>query len=55
MKRITIPEKHRLRIAKDTMRLSEAGVKIMGGMTKEEASRILTIQKIAREAEAQGA
>lgn len=32
---------HQYRIAKDTLRLSDAGAKILGGMTKEEARDFL--------------
>lgn len=34
-------EKHQFKIAKDTLRLSDAGVFIMGGMTKTEARTFL--------------
>lgn len=30
-------KKHQLRIAKATLKMSDAGARIMGGMTKEEA------------------
>lgn len=33
--------KHQIRIAKDTLRMSDTGALIMGGMTKEEARKIL--------------
>lgn len=32
---------HQLRIAHDTLKMSDAGAKIMGGMTKDEARRII--------------
>jgi hypothetical protein len=41
MKPLSVPEKHQLRIAKDTLRLSDAGARIMGGPTKEESREIL--------------
>ncbi len=40
-----IAHRHQLRIARDTLRMSDAGAKIMGGMTKEEARKILCNQK----------
>ena len=33
--------KHRIKIAKDTLKMSDAGASVMGGMTKEEARTIL--------------
>jgi len=41
----TIPERHQIKIAKDTLRMSDAGAMIMGGMTKEKARKILGKQK----------
>ena len=38
---LTVPERHQKAIALDTLKLSDAGVKIMGGMTKEEARAFL--------------
>lgn len=40
-KNLSVPEKHQLNIAKSTLRMSDAGAKIMGGMTKEEARNFL--------------
>lgn len=34
---LSIPEQHRLKIARRTLTLSDAGARIMGGMTKDEA------------------
>lgn len=34
-------EKHQLKIAKDTLKLSVAGMLIMGGMTKEQAIAVI--------------
>ena len=34
-------DKHQLRVAKATLRLSNAGAKIVGGMTKEEARLVI--------------
>jgi len=39
-----VPEKHQLKIAQDTLKLSDAGARIMGGMTKEEARALLRKQ-----------
>lgn len=38
---LTVPEQHQLRIAKDTLRMSDAGARIMGGMTKDEARAVI--------------
>lgn len=38
---LSVPEKHQLAIAKKTLRYSDAGAKIMGGMTKDEAREFL--------------
>lgn len=35
------PEKHQFKIAKDTLRMSDAGAFILGGMTKPEARTFL--------------
>lgn len=39
--RLSVPEQHRLKIAKSTLRMSDAGARIMGGMTKTEARAFL--------------
>ena len=36
------PNWHQLQVAKKTMGMSDAGASIMGGMTKEEAKKLLT-------------
>lgn len=38
---LTVPEKHQLKIAKKTLKMPDAMVGIMGGMTKEEARKII--------------
>ena len=38
---MTIFEKHQLKIAKNTLKMSDVGARIMGGMTKEEAKKII--------------
>lgn len=42
-----VARKHQLRIARRTLELSDVGAQILGGMTKEEARKILA--KDARE------
>lgn len=41
MKTLTVPDKHQLRIARATLKLSDAGARIMGGMTKTEARAVI--------------
>jgi hypothetical protein len=38
---LTTPQKHQLKIAKSTLKMSDAGANIMGGMSKEEAREFL--------------
>lgn len=38
---LSVPERHRVKIAKDTLKMSDAGATIMGGMTKDEARAVL--------------
>ncbi|HUV84278.1 MAG TPA: hypothetical protein VMV86_01130 [Methanosarcinales archaeon] len=40
-KSLTVPERHQKNIAIKTLKMSDAGAKIMGGMTKEEARDFL--------------
>ena len=40
-RRIELFEKHQLKIARDTLKLSDVGARIMGGMTKEEARAVI--------------
>ena len=40
-KQLSVPEKHQIKIAKDTLKMSDVGAMIMGGMTKPEAKEIL--------------
>ena len=51
MKKLTVPEKHQLRIARKTLKMSDMGALIMGGPSKEEARLIIRdlTGKIARE------
>ena len=39
--KLDIFQKHQLRIAKDTLKMSDAGALVMGGMTKEDAKDII--------------
>ncbi len=41
MRKLSVPEKHQLRIARKTLKMSDAGAFIMGPPTKEEARRII--------------
>ena len=38
---MTVFEKHQLKIARDTLKMSDAGALIMGGPSKEEARKII--------------
>jgi hypothetical protein len=38
---LSIPEKHQLKIAYDTLKLSEIGAMILGGPNHEEAKKII--------------
>lgn len=38
---LTIPEKHQLKIARKTLKMPDAMVGVMGGMTKAEARTIV--------------
>ena len=41
VKELTVPDKHQLKIARDTLKMTDAGAKVMGGPTKEEARAII--------------
>jgi hypothetical protein len=41
MKKMNVFKKHQFKIAKDTLKFTDAGANIMGGMTKEEARNFL--------------
>ena len=41
---LNVPERHQLAIARSTLRMSDTGAMIMGGMTKEEARQFLRAQ-----------
>jgi hypothetical protein len=38
---LTVPERHQLKIARDTLKMSDVGARIMGGPTKEQAREII--------------
>lgn len=38
---LDIPGQHQLKIAKSTLRMSDVGARIMGGMSKEDARKFL--------------
>ena len=38
---LSVPEQHQLKIAQSTLKMSDVGAKIMGGMTKDEARKFL--------------
>ena len=39
--KLTVPEQHQLKIARDTLKLSDIGALILGGPTKEQAKEII--------------
>jgi len=41
MNRLSVPEQHQLRIARDTMKMSPAMARIMGGPNVDEAIEII--------------
>lgn len=41
IKKLSVQEQHQLKIARQTLRMSDAMVYVMGGMTKEEARQII--------------
>lgn len=40
-KKLSVPERHQLKIARDTMKMSDVGASIMGGPSKAEAREII--------------
>ena len=40
-RKLTLAERHQLKIARDTLRMADAMVPVMGGMTKDEARAIV--------------
>lgn len=41
MKKLSVPEKHQLKIAYRTLQLSDVGALILGGMTKTRARQVI--------------
>lgn len=41
MRKLSVPERHQLRIARKTLKLSDVGALIMGGPSKDEARQII--------------
>jgi hypothetical protein len=41
MKNLTVPEKHQLKIARDTLRMNDVMARIMGGPNRAEARAII--------------
>ncbi|GAG49386.1 unnamed protein product [marine sediment metagenome] len=40
-KTLSVPERHQLRIARDTLKMNDVGVKVIGGPSKQEAREII--------------
>ena len=40
-KNLSVPERHQLKIARQTLKMTEAGARIMGGPTHAEARKII--------------
>ena len=41
MSKLSVFDKHQLKIARDTLKLSDVGALILGGMTKQEAVKVI--------------
>ena len=41
MQKLTVPERHQLKIARATLNMSDVGALVMGGPTKAEAREII--------------
>lgn len=41
MRKLSVPERHQLRIARDTLKMSDVGALVMGGPSKDDARRII--------------
>jgi len=48
-RQLSVPERHQLKIARDILKMNDVFVKIMGGMTKDEARA--TIARLTDEKE----
>lgn len=40
-RKLSVPDQHRLAIARKTLKMNDAMVAILGGMTKEEARKVI--------------
>ena len=40
-RRLSVPEQHQLKIARRTLKLSDMGAQVMGGMTKDQARQCI--------------
>lgn len=45
-KELSVFEKHQLKIAKETLKMSDTGASIMGGITKKEAIEFIQKMKV---------
>jgi hypothetical protein len=41
MRKLTVPEKHQLKIARQTLKMNDVMARVMGGMTKDEAREVI--------------
>jgi hypothetical protein len=41
MRQLSIPEKHQLRVARQTLKMNNVMARVMGGMSKDEARQII--------------
>ena len=41
MRELSVPERHQLKVARDTLKMNDVMARIMGGPTKEEAKAII--------------
>jgi hypothetical protein len=44
---------HQVKIAKSTMKMNDVGVAVMGGMSKDEARKILQIESVRKHVSSQ--
>lgn len=40
-KKLSVPERHQLKVARQTLKYHDIGARIMGGMTKDEARAVI--------------
>jgi hypothetical protein len=43
---ISVPTQHQIRVAKNTLHLSDAGARALGGMTKDAAREVLALEAV---------